>query len=191
MSLVTSRLRLRPWRDDDIDAWFEINRDPEVMKFFPALLDREAALTSLERINAFIIENGYGLWAVEVLGGAPFIGFCGIRDVPFEAPFTPAVEIGWRLARAHWGHGYATEGARAALAHGFDTLGRAEIIAMLVPENHRSIAVCERLGMIHDPSGDFDHPRIPADAVSVGGYSPRRHTLYRLTRERYEQLRAH
>ena len=189
MELVTSRLRLRAWRDDDLEPWFEMNRDPEVMRFFPALFDRAAAVTSLQKANAAIADKGYGLWAVEVLGGARFIGFCGIREVPFEAAFTPAVEIGWRLARAHWGHGYATEGARASLAYGFDTLGLAEIIAMLVPENRRSAAVCERLGMSHDPSGDFDHPKIPEGALSVGGYSPRRHTLYRLTRERYDQLR--
>jgi RimJ/RimL family protein N-acetyltransferase len=180
VELTTERLRLRPWRDDDLDAWLELNRDPEVMTYFPSLFDREQAQAVMARINRFIADKGYGLWAVEVIGGAPFIGFCGIRDVPFEAPFTPAVEIGWRLARAHWGHGYATEAARASLAFGFDTLGLDEIVAMVVPDNQRSIAVCERLGMQRDAADDFEHPLIPDGTLSVGGFQARRHLLYRL-----------
>jgi ribosomal-protein-alanine N-acetyltransferase len=136
----------------------------------------------MARLSASIAERGYGLWAVEVLAGEPFIGFCGIQPVPFEAPFTPAVEIGWRLARAHWGHGYATEAARASLAYGFETVGLAEIVAMVVPANQRSISVCMRLGMRHDPADDFDHPLVAEDKLSVGGHLARRHALLRLQR---------
>ena len=113
MELTTERLRLRYWRDDDLEPWLAMNRDPEVMKYFPSLFDREQAQAVMTRINTPLVEKGYGVWAVEVIGGAPFIGFCGIREVPFEAAFTPAVEIGWRLARAAWGQGSATEAARA------------------------------------------------------------------------------
>jgi ribosomal-protein-alanine N-acetyltransferase len=185
VELTTSRLRLRPWRDDDLDAWAALNVDPEVMRFFPSLLDRDQARAGMTRINASIAERGYGLWAVEVLGGVRFIGFCGIRDVPFDAAFTPAVEIGWRFARAHWGHGYATEAARASLVYGFDVLGLAEIVAMLVPDNRRSAAVCERLGMERDPNADFDHPSIPVGKMSVGGFPSWRHIIYRLPRSRF------
>ena len=179
MELVTSRLRLRTWRDADRDAWLEMCRDPQVMEFLPPYTP-ERAEAMMVNARVFIAQFGYGFWAVEVIGGAPFIGFCGIKDVLFEAPFTPAVEIGWRLARPHWGHGYATEAARAALAYGFDALALTEIVAFLVPGNQRSAAVCERLGMRRDPSGDFDHPSFDADAKSVGGHPQRRHLLYRL-----------
>jgi len=182
VELVTARLRLRQWHDADLEPWLALNRDPEVMTYFPALLDRDHARAIMTKIQSSIDDHGYGLWAVEVVGGARFIGFCGIRDIPFGAAFTPAVEIGWRLARDHWGKGYATEAARASLAYGFDTLGLPEIVAMVVPANQRSIAVCERLGMRRDPSADFDHPLIPEGAVSVGGFSPRRHALYRISR---------
>ena len=184
MELTTSRLRLRPWRDDDLEPWIALNADPEVMRFFPSLLDRDQAQAGMTRINNSIAERGYGLWAVEVLGGAPFIGFCGIREVPFQAAVLGprAIEIGWRFARAHWGHGYATEGARASLAYGFDVLGLDEIIAMLVPDNQRSAAVCERLGMVRDPLADFDHPAIPVGKMSVGGYPSWRHIIYRISR---------
>lgn len=160
--------------------------DPEVMAHFPALFSREQAESSLTRQNAFIAEHGYGFWAVEVVGGARFIGFCGIKDVLFQAPFTPAVEVGWRLARSHWGRGYATEAARASLAHGFHTLGLDEIVAFLLPANQRSAAVCERLGMRRDPSGDFDHPLIPNGTISVGGFAQQRHILYRLARREFQ-----
>jgi ribosomal-protein-alanine N-acetyltransferase len=182
MDVVTPRLVLRNWRSDDLDAWAAMGQDREVMAHFPGLVTRERAETMLHQQREFIAAKGYGFWAVEVVGGAPFIGFCGIKDVLFETPFTPAVEVGWRLARAHWGHGYATEAARAALAYGFDTLGLDEIVAFLVPSNTRSARVCERLGMTRDPNGDFDHPLVPEGAVSVAGFPPRRHILYRLRR---------
>ena len=178
--LETERLILRPWRAGDLEPFAAMGRDPEVMAHFPSLLSREQSVEVMARVAGHIEREGYGFWAVEVRGGPAFAGFCGIAAVPFEAPFTPAVEIGWRFARAAWGHGYATEAARAALAHGFGTLGLREIVAFLVPSNARSEAVCRRLGMTRDPSGDFDHPRIPEGAISVGGFAQRRHILYRI-----------
>ncbi len=180
--LETDRLRLRQWRDDDLDAWAAMGQDPEVMACFPALYTRAEAQAAIARQAAFIAEHGYGFWAVELIGAAPFIGFCGIKDVLFDAPFVPAVEIGWRLAREHWGQGYATEAAGAALGYAFGALALDEIVAFLLPANRRSAAVCERLGMRRDPSGDFDHPVIPAGTISVAGFPQQRHILYRRSR---------
>jgi RimJ/RimL family protein N-acetyltransferase len=182
ITLETERLILRPWRDDDLDAFAASSLDPEVMAYFPSLLDRAQVEAGYGRVRDHFAREGWGLWAVEVRGGPAFAGFCGLQRVPFEAAFTPAVEVGWRLVRAAWGHGYATEGARAALAFAFEQLGLAEVVAMVVPANTRSRAVCERLGMVRDPAADFDHPRIPDGTISVGGIAVRRHVLYRVGR---------
>jgi ribosomal-protein-alanine N-acetyltransferase len=120
--------------------------------------------------------HGFGVWAVEAPGVAPFVGFLGLQRVGFEAPFTPAVEIGWRLAPAFWGKGYATEGAKAALRLGFEDLNLDQIVSFTVPSNKASWAVMERIGMTRDAHGDFDHPRLPE------GHPLRRHILYRLKR---------
>ncbi len=141
-------------------------------RFFPAVLTREESDAQVERLQAHIDAHAFGFWAVEVPGVAPCIGFVGLQHVRFEAPFTPAVEAGWRLARAFWGRGYATEGARAALAFGFSELGLDEIVAFAVTGNTASIRVMERLGMTRDADGTFDHPQV-ADARL------RRHALYR------------
>ena len=180
--LETPRLRLRQWRDSDVDPFAEMGRDAQVMACLPRLYTRDEAQAIFERNRDFIEERGYGFWALEEIGGAPFIGFVGIKDVLFDAPFTPAVEIGWRLARAYWGKGYASEAARAALAYGFEELGLDEIVAFLLAENQRSAHVCERLGMRRDPSGDFEHPKFSADTRSVAGYAQRPHILYRISR---------
>lgn len=142
----------------------------------PAPLSRAQSDAVAERIGAHFAQHGFGLWAVEVAGVAPFAGFVGLSIPRFAARFTPCVEVGWRLAAEHWGHGYATEGARAALAYGFDRLGLAEIVAFTVPANERSRQVMARLGMTRDPDGDFDHPALPE------GHRLRRHVLYRIAR---------
>jgi RimJ/RimL family protein N-acetyltransferase len=179
-ALATERLVLREWRDEDVEQFAAMSRDPDVMACFPALMSRDDCAALVERVRAHFAREGWGLWAVEVRGGPAFAGYCGLQRVPFEAPFTPAVEVGWRLARGCWGHGYATEAARAALRFGGGTLHLREIVAFLIPANVRSARVCERLGMRRDPSGDFDHPRIADGAVSVGGFALRRHLLYRM-----------
>jgi RimJ/RimL family protein N-acetyltransferase len=175
--LRTDRLLLRPWRDADVEPFAALNADVCVMEHFPAPLSPAESAASAARIRTHLEERGFGLWAVEVVGVTPFAGFVGLAVPRFEAPFTPCVEVGWRLAFEHWGHGYATEGARAALAFGFGRLGLAEIVSFTVPGNVRSRRVMERLGMVHDPAGDFDHPLIQA------GHPLRRHVLYRLHRK--------
>jgi ribosomal-protein-alanine N-acetyltransferase len=175
--LETPRLRLRPYRDSDLDGLAELCADPEVMRHFPETLDRAAAAAMGERIKAHFDRNGFGPWSVEIKGEADYAGFVGLMAPTFETHFTPCVEVGWRLARRHWRKGYATEGARAALAHGFETLGCDQIVSMTVPANKRSRAVMERLGMYRDPADDFDHPNLPE------GHVLRRHVLYRLGRE--------
>jgi RimJ/RimL family protein N-acetyltransferase len=178
-SLSTPRLTLRQWRDDDLGPFAALNADPDVMQFFPAPLTREESDAFASRSRAELEHRGWGRWAVELTETSTFIGFVGMAEPRFEAHFTPAVEVGWRLARDAWGHGYATEGARAAIAHGFDELGLDEIVSFTTPLNKRSISVMERLGMSHDPADDFDHPSLPDGPL-------RRHVLYRL-RQRPER----
>jgi RimJ/RimL family protein N-acetyltransferase len=173
--LRTERLLLRRWRPEDRAPFAAMNADPRVMEFFPGLLTPEESDASVGRIEAHFEKHGFGLWAVEVVGVAPFAGFIGLSHPRFEAPFTPCVEIGWRLAAPHWGYGYATEGARAALAFAFETLGLAEIVSFTAAVNLRSRRVMEKLGMTHDPSDDFDHPLLPE------GHWLRRHVLYRIS----------
>ncbi|HEY0022877.1 MAG TPA: GNAT family N-acetyltransferase [Longimicrobium sp.] len=172
--LTTSRLVLRPWRDDDLAPFAALNADPRVMEFFPAVLSRAESDGPVARIRRHVEAHGFGLWAVEVPGVAPFIGFVGLMTVPPALPFSPAVEVGWRLAHEHWGRGYATEAGRAAVEFGFGVLGVPEIVSFTAEQNRPSRAVMERLGMTHSPADDFEHPSIPA------GHALRRHVLYRL-----------
>ena len=175
----TARLLLRGWRDDDRAAFAAINADAAVMEHFPATLGRAASDRLVDAVVDGWAANGFGLWAVERVDDRRFLGFTGLSRPSFEAHFTPAVEVGWRLARDAWGQGYATEAARAALAIGFETAGLDEIVSFTVPANERSRRVMERIGMTRDPADDFDHPRLPE------GHRLRRHVLYRLSRERW------
>ena len=145
------------------------------MRYFTATLTREQSDAMARYVTYAIEERGWGLWAVEVQGGERFIGFVGLNEPTFEAHFTPAVEVGWRLDRDQWGRGYATEAARAAVDFGFRGLDLTEIVAMTVPANARARKVMDRLAMTRDPADDFDHPRIPEGPL-------RRHLLYRLAR---------
>ncbi len=176
--ITTQRLVLRAWRDEDLDAFAALNADPAVMEHYPSVLSREESDAAAARIRTRFADAGWGLWAVEAPGIAPFCGFVGLQDVPFEMHFTPSVEIGWRLARAFWDRGYATEAARAALAHAWDTLAVGEVVAMTVASNVRSQRVMQRLGMTRDAADDFDHPRLPE------GHRLRRHVLYRISSPR-------
>lgn len=174
--LETDRLLLRRWRSADLDPFAEINADPRVVEWLPALLSRRESDGLAALIESHFERHGFGVWAVELVGVAPFIGFVGLSVPSFEAHFTPCVEIAWRIAADHWGRGYATEAARAALAFGFQQLGLEEIVAFTVPENSRSRRVMEKLGMKHAADDDFDHPRVPP------GHRLRRHVLYRIER---------
>jgi RimJ/RimL family protein N-acetyltransferase len=176
MELTTKRLRLRLWRDDDLPAFAALNSDSRVMQYLPQLLDRTESDALATRIRENFDRNGFGLWAVEVIGLADFIGFTGLSIPRFEAHFTPCVEIGWRLAHEFWGHGYATEAASAACNYGFSQLELKEIVSFTVPANWRSRKVMERLGMTHSPSDNFQHPLLPE------GHPFRHHVLYRLAR---------
>jgi RimJ/RimL family protein N-acetyltransferase len=175
--LRTGRLLLRPWCDSDLAAFAALNADPQVMEYLPSMLGRAESDALAARLRTFIESRGFGLWAVEVPSSEPFVGFVGLHVPDFEAPFTPCVEVGWRLARTSWGRGYATEAARAAVDDGFGRLGLTEILSWTVPANERSWRVMERLGMRRSPAEDFDHPKL------AEGHPLRRHVLYRLRRE--------
>ena len=172
--LRTGRLRLRRWRGADRSAFAVSNADPEVMEYFPAPLTRAESDLLVDRIEAEFDERGYGLWAVDVVATGEFIGFAGLSVPGFEAHFTPAVEVGWRQARTAWGHGYATEAARAAVDFGFNQVGLPVIVSFTAATNQRSRAVMERIGMTRDPAGDFDHPHLPQYHRLL------RHVLYRI-----------
>lgn len=146
------------------------------MEHFPGVLTREESDAFADRIETHFQERGFGMWAVEVPGEAAFIGFVGLSVPRFQAPFMPAVEVGWRLDRPYWGRGFATEAARAAVADGFERIGLEEIVSFTIPANLPSRRVMERLGMTRDEADDFDHPAIPE------GHRMRRHVLYRLRR---------
>lgn len=171
----TERLRLRRWTDADRPPFAALNADPVVMEFFPDVHDEAKSNDLVERTESCFAERDYGLWAVEIRSTETFAGFTGLAPAEFDAHFTPAVEVGWRLARAHWGHGYASEAALAALRDGFERLGLEEIVSFTAVGNTRSRRVMEKLGMHHDPAEDFDHPALPT------GHPLERHVLYRIT----------
>jgi RimJ/RimL family protein N-acetyltransferase len=177
--LRSARLVLRRWRPGDREPFAALNADPEVMEHFPATLSRAESDALADRIEAGFDEHGFGLWALEVAGGRPFIGFTGLSVPRFRAHFTPAVEIGWRLARRYWGHGYASEAASRVLRFAFRDLGLPEVVSFTSTANARSQAVMKRIGMVHDPADDFDHPSLD------DGHPLRRHVLWRMTSQQW------
>jgi len=179
VTLKTERLILRPWKQEDLEPFAALNADPRVMEYFPALLSRKESDERVRCWQAKIEARGWGPWAVSVPGVSDFIGFIGLNDVDFKVHFTPAIEIGWRLAHDYWGKGYAIEGARACLKYAFETLGLKEVVSFTAVSNQRSRRVMERIGMHHDPKDDFDHSKLPE------GHALRRHVLYRLTAEEW------
>ena len=174
IELDTPRLRLRTWRDSDRAAFAALNADPRVMAHFPALISREASDASVDAFNAGFAERGWSNWAVERRDTGEFIGFTGLTIPKRSFPFSPCVEVGWRLAHAHWGLGFATEAALAALALGFERVGLAEIVSMTALTNTRSQAVMRRIGLV-DAHFSFEHPGVPE------GHALRPHCLYRLS----------
>jgi RimJ/RimL family protein N-acetyltransferase len=172
-SIHTPRLVLRPWRGEDREPFAALNADPVVMEHFPSTLTRDESDVFADSIAAHLDEHGWGTYAVEIIDEPAFIGYVGLA-----APdWLGATEVRWRLAREHWGNGFATEGARAAIDDGFARLGLDEIVAITVPANERSRSVMRKLGMTHDPSDDFDHPYLPE------GHALRRHVKYRIRPE--------
>ena len=180
----TDRLLLRRWREADRDPFAAMNADPAVMEHMPGIMARERSDDFIDRIEAHWDANGWGLWAVEVPGVAPFVGYVGLWPASYLRD--GMVEVGWRLAREHWGHGYATEGAREALRFGFTEVGLDEIVSFTVPQNERSWRVMERIGLERDPAGEFDHPRI--DPVAHPALV--RHVFYRLDRDTWRRAQA-
>jgi RimJ/RimL family protein N-acetyltransferase len=175
-TIQTPRLTLRPWRADDAEEWAEMWADPRVVEFMGAPRERAASREQARRLAAKLEENGYGWWVAEVTATGAFAGAIILQDVPFAAHFTPALEVGWHLAHAHWKHGYATEGGSAAIRFAFETLGRDEVVAITARSNVRSQAVMERIGMTRDLEGDFDNPLVPPESPLL------RHVLYRAHR---------
>jgi RimJ/RimL family protein N-acetyltransferase len=172
--LRTARLLLRGWRETDHAPFAALNGDPMVMEYFPERLTRAESDELIARIEAGFATRGYGLWALEVRATGEFVGFTGLAVPSFDAHFTPAVEVGWRLARSAWGKGYATEAGVAAIAFGFADAGLDEIVSFTSAANVRSRAVMQRIGMTHDPADDFDHPELDeADPLCP-------HVLYRI-----------
>lgn len=176
----TERLVLRQWREEDREPFANLNADPDVMKYFPKTLTRAESDASIDRLQTSIANRGWGFWAAELLDTGEFIGFVGINEPFATLPFSPCVEIGWRLAKPYWGKGYASEAARVALAVGFEQLELSEIVSFTALSNTRSTAVMERLHMARD-SKTFLHPQIPEDS------GLQEHCLYRLTRNRWRE----
>jgi RimJ/RimL family protein N-acetyltransferase len=177
--LKTDRLLLRQWTDADREPYAALNADPVVMEHFPARMTREMSDAMVDRLAAALEERGFGLWALEVVETGQFIGFTGLSVPGFEAHFTPAVEIGWRLSKDAWGNGYASEAARAALAHAFGPAGLDEVVSFTATTNNASQRVMQRIGMSHDEADDFDHPRLEP------GHRLERQVLYRITRSQW------
>jgi len=175
----TERLFLRQWRPADREPFAAMGEDPRVMEFFPALLSRAESDAAADRFESLLAERGWGFWAVERKATGRFIGFVGLNVPAAELPFSPCVEIGWRLAFDAWEQGFATEAARGSLHVGFETLGLDEIVAFTAVGNARSRAVMLRLGM-HEDAATFPHPRVPE------GSPLREHCLYRLSREEWK-----
>jgi len=177
----TERLLMRRWRDADREPFAALNADPAVMEHYQGTTPRHRSDAFIDRIEAWWEEHGWGLWAIEVPGIAPFIGYVGLWPADYVTG-EPMVEVGWRLAHEHWGHGYVTEAAREALRFGFEDVGLDEIVSFTVPQNERSWHVMERIGLQRDPSGDFDHPNVDAAAY------PHlvRHVFYRLGRAEWQ-----
>ncbi|TPW16110.1 MAG: GCN5-related N-acetyltransferase [Acidimicrobiaceae bacterium] len=175
--LVTDRLVRRGWRDDDREPYASLNADPIVMEHFPSTLTAVQSWEMVDRMIDGWRVRGYGLWAVEVAATGRFIGFVGLSSPTWDMPFTPCVEVGWRLAQHAWGNGYAPEAAKAAVAWGFENvdLPRGEIVSFTTVGNTKSRRVMEKIGMSHDVAGDFDHPLLP-------DWEGRRHVLYRIVR---------
>jgi ribosomal-protein-alanine N-acetyltransferase len=170
-NLQTERLILRRWKESDREPFARINADPRVMQHFPACLTRAESDALMDRIEAHFEAHGFGLFAAELRATGELIGFIGLAIPQFEAYFTPCVEIGWRLAAAHWNQGLATEGARAVLRYAFEELRLRELVSLAVAANLPSRRVMEKLGMTYE--GEFEHPRLPE------GHRLRRHVIYR------------
>ncbi len=172
--LETKRLIIRTWSLKDIEAYYNINQEKEVLKFLPSSLSIEEVSNFIKQSNISHNRYGYSLWALELKSNNELIGFTGLNYTDWKANFTPAVEIGWRLGFKHWGKGYAFEAAISSLKYGFEKCDLDEIVSFTVPRNVRSIKLMEKLGMKRDFNGDFFHPKLKLT------HPLSHHILYRL-----------
>ena len=175
----TNRLICRQWQPSDFPSFARINADPKVMEFFPKLLSALESNALAESIKDFIELHGYGLWAVELKDTNEFIGFVGLSKPKIILPFSPCIEIAWRLGSPYWGKGYASEAAAESLRLGFEILKLNEIVSFTTPYNIRSRKVMERIGMQNSHT-TFEHPNLPI------GHALREHCIYRLSYEEWE-----
>ncbi|MCH2160833.1 MAG: GNAT family N-acetyltransferase [Phycisphaerales bacterium] len=174
VEIHTKRVLLRNWKPSDKLPFATLNADPRVTAFLRGPLSRAESDEKVDRMSRHIREHGFGFLAMEIPGRTPFAGFVGLARADFEAPFTPCIEIGWRLLPDHWGHGYATEAARACLDFAFGPLGETEVVSFTSETNLRSRKVMEKLGMTHDPGENFLHPNLPPE------HPLRPHVLHRI-----------
>jgi len=172
--IETERLRLRLWQPEDVAPFVQLNADPLVTQFLPGPITTDEARAMCARQNALYGEHGTCYFAATLRETAALIGFVGVKYLDIDRPFAPCYDVGWRLGSRWWGRGLATEGALAALRHGFDVVGLDEIVSFTVPANVRSRRVMERIGMVRDADGDFDHPALAAEHPLA------RHVLYRM-----------
>ena len=181
--IETDRLILRNWRDEDHAAMHRLNSDEVVMKYFPFRRSRIESNLTMETIRNRISSQGFGFAAVELKQSGKVIGLAGLSNFADDVPFAPAIEIGWRLLPEHWGNGYATEAARAWIAHGFNKFGIDSIVSFAVADNIGSIAVMKRLGMRHYPDMDFDHPSVSDEYPSL-----KRHVFFSICAEEFQEM---
>ena len=180
VELETERLNLRQWKDSDYPVFAEMSSDPEVMEFYPKVLSENESNEIANKIHTLIAKRGWGFWAVERKENNQFIGFVGLHEPVPELPFSPCVEIGWRLGKEHWGKGYATEAAKESLKYAFESLKLGNVVSFATVGNKRSRAVMERLNMVNTYR-NFEHPELPV------GSPLREHVLYELTKERWNE----
>lgn len=177
--LSTERLLMRQWKDQDLSAFAKLNSDSEVMEYFPNPLNREESDAMARKCKSLISERGWGFWAVEIKKSGEFAGFVGLHKPKATLPFSPCVEIGWRLLKNYWGYGYATEAAGEALKYSFEMLCLSEVVSFTTTSNCRSRAVMQRLGL-RNTHQNFDHPDLPE------GHPLSEHVLYKITRPEWQ-----
>jgi RimJ/RimL family protein N-acetyltransferase len=179
VELKTERLLLRQWRNQDLPEMASINADSTVMKYYPKLLSRQESNAAVEKFKSLISKNGWGFWAVESTRDRSFIGLVGLHKPAYKLPFGPCVEIGWRLARASWGQGYATEAGTACLDFAFGKLELSEVFAFSSVPNMKSRAVMERLDM-ENIQANFGHPTVPHNSPL------REHVVYKIDSQKWQ-----
>lgn len=174
--IETERLILRPYREDDRDAFAALNGHPEVGAWLGGVLTREQSDAMMDRITAHIAQHGFGFWAAERRADGRLVGAIGLMVMGDDLPAPGAIELGWRLHPEAQGAGLATEGAAAARDWAFAELGVPEVVAITADTNVRSQAVMRKIGMTPDPARDFDHPRLATD------HPLRRHVFFSVSR---------